>query len=646
MKGVLSMPSFFSNNLIAEMRARKQWSQEQAMYDNESYADIISSANLSRIENMHQAPNLKSTKSLLGSMKMPRESLIVPHLENPTPHMLQQRDELNFYLFHAADHRSAYLQALDIMRQMESTGSFEQGINRQFILRCKSALGEIAGNPPSEILELVKKGMAITYPEYDEETFEGDMLIFDEARLLLTKAQAYKRRGDLPAATKLLERIAAGLNRLPQDDRDKEQMFTPVLLTLAQCYMEAGEYEKALDICNVGYNTAVKRNKGFYLPDFVHHRVLCLAHLGRKNELTILARQAYFGYAMQRRYSKAVGFLDSARGEFKLPIETYGVEAIQLPLPRPEFAHAGHEACETFGELLDRFRIQAGLSMDQLREGICAKSSLSNIINSKQQGSPYVLEALMERLGRDVNKYINTFLGAKDFCNKQKRDNANALIANFEFSKGGKLLMELEGEKHFTKYIGKQFLELGHARIRARNMTDGPEYIQMLENIIRMTNKKFDLRRVATMRLTYHEVVAVNMIANSLYRTGEMQRCMRLQEALIDSMDTYYVDGAAKMRVYTTLLYNYTKNLDLVGQYNESLPLIDKGEDFSLLYGQFKPLPGYAANRAYCLFRTGEKEKSLAYHALACYGSELIGRHDNANLTRNEVAEDLKIHFD
>ena len=646
------MSSYFSNDLLKEMRTRKQLSQEQTLFDDSVFSDIFSSVNLSRVENMYQTPMIESAKSLLGAMKMPTKNLFVPFLENSSPHMLQQRDELLFYVSHAADHQSAYLQAMDKVRQLENSGDFEQGVNHQFILYCKTALREIAKENPSETLKLVVEGIALTYPEYNEETFKGDLLIFDEAGLLLTKAQTYKRGGDLPAATRLLERIAAGLSRLPQDDRDKEQMFAPVLLTLAQCYMETGDYANALKICDAGYAATIKRNKGFCLPDFVHHKALCLAHMGQKEQLARLARQAYFGYTMQRRYPIAAYLLDMAKCELKVPIETYGVEALQLPLPLPQFTHAGYERCETFGELLDQFRVQAGLSMDRLCEGICAKSSLSNIINNKQQGSPYALEAMMERLGRNVDKYINTFLGKTDFYNKQKRDNANALIANFEFDQGRKLLEELEGEKHFQKYVGKQFLELGYARIYGQKMwktpetADGPGYIKMLEDIIRMTNKKFDLRMVAATRLTYNEVVAVNRIANSYYYMGEMQKCMRLQEKLIESMDTYYVDGAAKMRMYTAILHNYTNNLVTEERYKEAIPLIEKGEDLSLLYMQFKPLPSYAANRANYLYHTGEKEKSLAYHALAYYGSELIGRHDNAKISREEVAAGFNMQLD
>lgn len=642
------MPSFFSNELLTKIRNRKGWAQENILYDDSLFGDVFTSANISRIENMRQVPMPESTKSLLGVMKLPAQNLFVPYFENQTPNMLQQRDQLLFCLLHAAEHPHICQQALTIADEMESTGKFtqEMPINRQFILHCKTALWEIAGQDPAQTMKFIKDAIALTYPEYDENTFRGDMLIFNEADLLLTKAKIYKRGGDLPAAIRLLERMANGLNRLPQDDREKEQIFAPVLLTLAQCCMQNGDYQSVLMICNAGHETSLKRNKGFYLPDFAHHKAICLAHLGQKCDAVPLARQAYFGYTIQRRNAKAADFFSFAKNELNIPIQTYGAEALQLPLPQPNFVHAGYRVYETFGQLLDQFRIDAGLSMDQLCEGICAKSTLDNIINGRQYGSPYVLEALMQRLGRDVDKYINTFIGKTDFENKQKRDAANALLASHKYSEAEKLLQELENEKHFTKYVGRQFLELGRARIYGSHSGDSEEYRKMLEDVVCMTNKKFDLRNVNTTRLTYHEIIAVNRIANSLCNIGEMQRGMRLQEALIDSMDIYYGDGAAKMRMYTTVLYNYTKNLGLEERYKEAFPLIDKGEDFTLLYGQFKPLPGFAASRAYCLFETGEKEKSLTYHALSYYCDMLIEKPEYAKFTKNDAEQHFNVIFD
>ena len=641
------MPSFYSNELLAKLRYRKGLSQEKALYDDCLGDDVLSRSNISRIENMRQIPRSESAKLLLDTMKLPAINLFFPYLENQSSHMLQQRDQLLFCLPHAADSPHIHQQALDLIKEMESNGNFVQGINRQFILYCKTALREIAGQDPSETMKLVIEGIAITYPEYDEDNFRADTLIFEEAGLLLTKAQTYRRSGNMPAAIKLLEHLANGLNRLPQDDRDKEQRFAPVLLTLAQCYMQNGDYQNALITCDAGHETSLRRNRGFYLPDFAHHKAICLVQLGHKEEVAHLARQAYFGYTMQRRSTKAADFWNFANNNLNIHIQTYGAETLQLPLPQPTFAHGSYGECNTFGQLLNQFRKEAGLSMDQLCEGICAKSSLDNILNNKQHGNPYVLEALMQRLGRDVDKYINTFLGKTEFKNKQKRDNTNALLASHKFSEGGKLLMELEGEKHFQKYVGKQFLELGYARIYGGCVDDTSDtYRKMLGDVIRMTNKNFNLCNVATTRLIYNEVIAVNRIANSLYRAGQIRKSMQLQEALIDSMDTYYVDGAAKMRMYTTILYNYTKNLGLEGLYKEAFPLINKGKDFAVLYGQFKPLPGFAHNMGYCLLENKEKEKSLAYLALAYYCDMLTERPVFAKTSLDYVKNKLGIAFD
>jgi len=230
--------------------------------------------------------------ALMDNMEIPTEGFFYPYFENQTPLLLKLRDELLHHLVRAADHPDSCKKVEDLLQQLESTGNFTVGINRQFILYYKAALREIQGKDSGKTMELINEAIAITYPEFDDATFEGDMLIFDEMNLLHIKAQTYKRSGALQAAIKLLEHILQGIDRLPQDDRDKEQKHAPILLTLAECYMLEGDYAKALEACKVGHSVVLKRNKGFLLPDFARCMACCLNYLEKKDETAQWARQA------------------------------------------------------------------------------------------------------------------------------------------------------------------------------------------------------------------------------------------------------------------------------------------------------------------------------------------------------------------
>lgn len=160
------MPSFLSNDLIRETRARKKLTQEMILHSN-----MLAEKNLSRIENHHQRPRKDSFINLMSSMDVSVDTFFCPYLENQTLHLIQLRDELLYYLSYAPESDLAIQNVENLIKSLEQTGDFNQGINRQFILYCKATLGEIQGQPLEEIISFVTEGIAITYPEYNEATF-------------------------------------------------------------------------------------------------------------------------------------------------------------------------------------------------------------------------------------------------------------------------------------------------------------------------------------------------------------------------------------------------------------------------------------------------------------------------------------------
>jgi len=639
----LQMPSYFSNELFLQIRKRKKLTQAELLSREIVDRDPISKASIERIEKNKHTPRMKSVKALAEALDLPVDTLLIPYFENQTSHILQLRDKLQFYLLYATNYSTAYQRVVEIIDELERDGNFAiGGGNRQYLLCCKATLREISGADPRATMRLINEGMAITFPEYNEATFDGDALIFHEVNLLLTKAKVYKRNGQLLDAIALLIRISKGLENLPQDERDKEQLLAPVLATLALCQIRTGNYELALETCITGYETSKKRNKGFYLPDFVHAKALCLVNMRQMDVAVPLLRQAYFGYALLRRNKDAADLLEFAKIECNVAIETYGVDTLKRPLPEPEFTYGDTDEFDTFGAMLDKFRKEANLSYANLCEGICARSTLENIIKGNQQGSVIVLDALMQRLGRDIDKYINTFPGKEDFYCKQKRDQANALITSQKYAEGEKLINELATTKMFEKNVGLQFIQLSRARMKEYHASNDPAHIEELLDVVRITNKKFDLRYVATTRLTYYEVRAVNMIAIHLCNNEKSRhRGLQLFEDLVTSMDTFYIDSTAKMRMYPTVLYNYTKYLGIAGRYEDALPVIDVGEMFCVAHGQFKALPGFATNKGCILFDMGEKRESLPYLVLAYYGCLFIENFKGVET----VMKYVKTHF-
>ena len=632
------MPSYRSGDLITEIRARKRWTQYEVLHHN-----ILSEGNLSRIENKHQNPSPNSFRKVMDSLQMPVETFFCPYLENQSVELIQIRETVLFYLTIAYEHPPAIEKSKDLITQMENTGYFNNGVNKQFLLSCKAMYNEIVDGKYSVTIDLINEGLAITFPEYDENTFESGILVFEETKLLHTKALAYMRTGDTNKAIELLERILSGLKGVPQDDCDKERIMAPVLLTLAQCFIQMGDYRKAFKICRKGYIVSIKRNKTFYIPDFTFYASYCLHNLNRADIAVSLIKQAYFGYTLLRRYDTADRLRKYACEELGFHIETYGVELFANNIPEPVFSYGKSVVCKSIGALIAAFRYEANLTFEELSKGICSVSNLSKIENGKIQGNVYHLEAIMQRLGRSIDKYFNTFLSHEDFTDKQTRDEINYRMSTHKYQEVEGLINELSSKKSYASGVNKQFIDLAKAELYLHKEGFNSEHLSLLKKVLNIDDKDFDYGIVARTRLTYCEIIAVNQIAVNYCSTGNISKGLRIFEDLKESMDRFIVDEVEKMRMYTGVLYNYSKYLGLAKRYEEAILITELGDDLCVKHGRLEPLPGLMLNHACGLLFLNRKEESLPYFAQAFYGFMLIDRLDDAITTKTIIFDNFGI---
>ena len=191
------MPSLSSGDLIRELRIRKGWQQKRLL----EKSGIEAAFTLSRIENRHQKPKIETFRSIMEDLAMPVDQLFCPYLVNQTMDVYILRDQLINYLDNGEDDPAARQEAKSVIVQLENTDGFHTGINLQFLLSCKARLYEMEGENPTVIYKLIKEGMTITYPEFDEKKFKGEVLILEEIELLHTLALTYGSAGDLNASS-------------------------------------------------------------------------------------------------------------------------------------------------------------------------------------------------------------------------------------------------------------------------------------------------------------------------------------------------------------------------------------------------------------------------------------------------------------
>jgi len=647
------MPSLLSSDVIKLVRARKRMTrmaiQDVMSFNGIEENDILSQITILRAEKGYQNLKVENAVNLMGILEVPVDTSFCPSMENQTMELLQMYEELTYYTAHAKENAAFCQKAQLLLGDMKTNKNFAQGINRQLIISKEIVILDALEKDPATIMELIREGLDITFLELTNNLPDiRDALIFEEAPLLHNLAGIYMREGDSTRAISLLTSILTGLKLLSQDDRDKERMYAPILLTLAECYMKEKNYDEVLNVCDAGHKIALKRNNGFHVPDFTRLKIYCLNMLGENDELPVLITQTIAGYLLLRRHSKADSLLQFAE-EYNITINTHDMETVRQPLPQPNFTYGKTVSCNNIGDLIAGLRFEEGLTLECLSEGLCAFSTL-NKIESKSYplDRVYLLEAIMQRLGRYIDHYFSTFPTREDFKNKQMRDEVNTLLVTRKYREAEKLLETLAAQKSFTDShsINKQFIEKARASIYCGTIGYDTKHMEMLHNALNITRKKeFDIKQVANTRLTYYDITIINQMANNLCLNGQMREGLRLFEDLIESMDRYYVDEREKARTYTMVLDNYAIFLWRTKRYEESLEVATTADELDAKYRGLRTLPGISSNIACSMLSLGDKKNCRPYFALAYYGSMLVGRQDNVDAIASHVKEQIGIEF-
>jgi len=607
--------------------------------------EILSQLTILRAEKGRNSLRVKNFSKLMGTLEMPVDAFFCPCMENQTMELLQEYDMLTHYVSYAKENTAFRQKGFELLNKMKADPNNHEGVNKQRLISQEVVLLEAARNNPAEIRHLIQQGLNITYPELAKDPFSGDMLIFEEGPLLHSLARTYMQEGNTSAAIALVGDIFKGLMLLPLDDKEKGRMYAPMLLTLAQCHIQEKNYDEALKECDAGYKISLKRNNGLHVPDFVELKIHCLQLLGKYDELPLLTLYALAGYILSRRYNRADNLLQYA-GKHKITINTHGMETVRPPMPEPIFAYGKSIPCDNIGGLIAGLRHYEGLTLQALCEGLCDKSTLSKIEkNPFPLDKVYLLESIMQRLGRNIDHYFDTFIPKDEFENKQMRDEINSLLVSRNYPEAKKLLEELATKKSFQTGANLQFVELAKATIYRDDKGYNAEHLAMLKKAIEITRKNFDMDLVATTRFTYHEITALNQMANNLCSSGNMREGLRLFEDIIKSMDKYYVDEHEKIRMYTAVMRNCASTLWRAERYKDSLNYAIIGEEIEVKHGRLRTLPATVVNRACSMLSLGDKENCLPYFALAYYGSGLLGRQKDARTVKNHVNVHLNIEY-
>jgi len=635
------MAKYKTGSLVKQLRKRIGIKREIALKISK-----LDESNLHRIESEKQHPKAETLENLLKSIDLPMEGFYYSLLDYKSTEVYLLCDSLT----QALDLHNFSL-AEELLAKLEKLPYLDDGILRQFVLSKKAKLLLLQGEPSEDILSLIEKGLAETFENNNESDVDSEVLVLEEPDLYHTKACVYARDGNYDNAVYILENLFQSLAKLPSSDREKERQFAPVLLSLSECLFQKCNFERVLELCSIGSGYSATRNHGFFNPDFEMLSARAYNELGRVSECTASLKHAYFGHILRGDVDKEKSALAFARQTLNIMLETYGVEKLEKSnITRVPYSRGDVIECDSLGSMIARLRAQNNLSLSQLCSGICDKSTLSRMEKGEIPGNYFILEAIMQRLGRDISLYSNFFLASNDFIAMQLRDRIYLLITMRKFGAATKLLNELDSIASFRRYaVNKQFLETARALLfDAANDACHPDLLKMLLDTLKITIPKFDEQKIASYRLSYNELIIINLYAVYYKGTGDLERAVKIFAQLRRSMDAHYEDDFEKSRMYTTVLFNYSSTLARLNRRGEAFEVIADSEHFEKSHGRLIDLPALSYNRGYGMFMLERHKECIPHLALGYYGVSMFAEYgQSADLTiiRDSVKEKLNINF-
>ncbi|MCL2188703.1 MAG: helix-turn-helix domain-containing protein [Defluviitaleaceae bacterium] len=622
------MPKYAVNDFIRTARMRRRWQQRH-----------MAQENVSHYENNHRVPTSKTVNSLLGELI--DDTFLFPCLTSSSPTDFALRAQILHALEEGSDHPNARGSAQALLKQLESRLDTTDPINGQFLISCQVRLDECRHRSPNKkIIRQIDKALYLTYEDFDIATFQPELLLYEEVNLLHTLARVWVKEKNIAPALALLYKLKKGLEKMPEGDRTKEKKLAEITLTLVRVLLSNNDPNKAMQLCEEGRKLSRKRKYGHLHVEFLYHIAVY------KKDPDLL-RQIYFACCLLGMKTRAAQILHDAKTIFNLNINTYGADVIECKISAPQIRRGNIPAHTDLGTLIRQFRKEAGTAAKKIYHGVCTPSTYTRIERGEiYQPNVYVLEALLQRLGRDREKYFHQLLAKKDFDEMQIRDEIEALMGIRKYDEAEKLLQTLESEKNFQDGVARQCILNSKAAILSYRAGESPAVEKLLLQAIQITMPNFNEKNAAQYRMTYYEASLISKLA-AYYAKKDPTRGLHLFEQLRIGLKNFYEDTSEMLGIYVVTLYNESKyrGKDCT-HHNQALALIDEGEALSRYYKRLMQLPGFAVNRACILLENGNREASIPYFAMAYYGSALLGRTRDAEVTYGYVKNNLGLDFD
>ena len=469
-----------------------------------------------------------------------------------------------------------------------------------------------------ELLKALKFSLSERDLEFQVENLSNLILTVSEIILVFEIVERYINEKNLQEAEKVLNILEISFSKFKYEQNIKGSTKTSIFFYKAKLYFVGEQFEKALFYCKEAIDVSLLEcGDERYIPDIFILAYFCISNMGLNNKPLVrqLIESAYFTSAAFGIIEVCEDMVELSKNH-KVVFRTYEADTV---IQKCIFISSINEKVtfdmiNKFLEYTIRFE---DISLNKLSKGICSPSTLSRFLNGEVKDLDFlILEAITQRLGRDMLSYQNYFIPNEEFEAIVIKEEINFLLGKYEFEKVTSILAEFKKKKYFKKPINRQFYLKVHCKILRLSDLSEISNVDAIYEAIRITIPEFEEKKIRIYRFTHQEIEIIKELA-LFFCKYNLAYGIKILEDLIASIEKYYVEGLAKNLLLVPVVNIYCEYLNIAGKYEKSLEMNIYCELKILKARKLKPLIRCLKNKGTTFRALGYDKKAFSCYALA-----------------------------
>ena len=231
------------------------------------------------------------------------------------------------------------------------------------------------------------------------------------------------------------------------------------------------------------------------------------------------------------------------------------------------------------GDVIRLTRKAAGITQEQLSDGICSVETLSRIENGKHAVKRETYSQLMARMGRNTSRCYALCM-SKDMELLEERIWLEDALAKFDYREADRYLSILKRKIADTP-MNQQYIARIEGLLDYRNKRiDAEEWIKREENAIRLTVPEYEKylfieKKEDAFPFTELEILTLMSLANAYSVNEQPDIAIRIYDALLLGLEEEYMDFISVRKLRMVINFNYIRSLEQQDKYQQAL---DKGK--------------------------------------------------------------------